>query len=69
MAGVPDDGRTAATADRALDQVVDFGWEPEQPLEGRRAKAAKDKKRKLKPGSFGASPTETMCLQWPALGL
>lgn len=34
-------------------EVVDFGWEPDQPLEGRRAKAAKDKKRKLKPGSFG----------------
>ena len=44
----------AGTEPGNAEEVVEFGWEPDQPIEGRRAKAAKDKKRKLKPGSFGA---------------
>ena len=44
----------AGTEQGNAEEVVDFGWEPDQPIDGRRAKAAKDKKRKLKPGSFGA---------------
>lgn len=33
--------------------AVEFGWTDDQPLAGRRAKAAKDRRQKLKPGSFG----------------
>lgn len=33
--------------------AVDFGWEDKRPLTGRRLKAAKDKQKKLKAGSFG----------------
>ena len=33
--------------------AVDFGWEDKRPLTGRRLKAAKDKQKKAKSGSFG----------------
>lgn len=33
--------------------AVDFGWEDKRPLAGRRLKAAKDKQKKAKSGSFG----------------
>ena len=35
--------------------AVEFGWEDKRPLAGRRLKAAKDKQKKAKSGSFGAS--------------
>lgn len=35
------------------DAAVDFGWEDKRPLTGRRLKAAKDKQKKMKAGSFG----------------
>ena len=33
--------------------AVEFGWEDKRPLAGRRLKAAKDKQKKAKSGSFG----------------
>lgn len=33
--------------------AVEFGWEDKRPLTGRRLKAAKDKQKKAKSGSFG----------------
>lgn len=33
--------------------AVAFGWEDKRPLTGRRLKAAKDKQKKAKSGSFG----------------
>jgi len=38
-------------ADR--EAAVEFGWEDKRPLTGRRLKAAKDKQKKAKSGSFG----------------
>lgn len=37
--------------------AVEFGWEDKRPLTGRRLKAAKDKQKKAKSGSFGMPPT------------
>ena len=37
--------------------AVDFGWEDKRPLAGRRLKAAKDKQKKAKSGSFGMLPS------------
>ena len=39
-----------------MDLVVEFQEEDDKPMGGRRAKIEKEKKRKLKPGSFGQSP-------------
>ena len=39
--------------------AVEFGWEDKRPLTGRRLKAAKDKQKKAKSGSFGASSQST----------
>jgi hypothetical protein len=62
MAGLQDDdGGPTTGPDEQSQQVVDFGWEPDKPLDGRRAKAAKDKKRKMKPGSFGAPYNTPQC--------
>ena len=36
-----------------MDPVVEFKEEDDKPMGGRRAKIEKEKKRKLKPGSFG----------------
>ena len=36
------------------EQTVDFGWEDDTPMSGRRQKKEREQKRKLKPGSFGA---------------
>ena len=36
-----------------MDSVVEFKEDVERPSGGRRAKAEKDRKRKMKPGSFG----------------
>ncbi len=36
-----------------LEAAVEFGWEDKRPLTGRRLKAAKDKQKKAKSGSFG----------------
>ena len=44
--------------------AVEFGWTDDQPLAGRRAKAAKDRRQKLKPGSFGEQ-CESMALLLP----
>ena len=33
--------------------AVEFGWDDRRPLAGRRLKAAKDKQKKAKSGSFG----------------
>ncbi len=38
-----------------MDPVVEFKEEDDKPMGGRRAKIEKEKKRKLKPGSFGQS--------------
>ena len=54
MANASADDGPAAGHEGEGQPTVDFGWESEKPLDGRRAKAAKAKKRKLKPGSFGA---------------
>ena len=60
-----------ATAER----TVDFGWEDDAPLGGRRLKQEREKKRKLKPGSFGAclalvlQPPCTLVLQPPRLAV
>ena len=35
------------------EQTVDFGWEDDAPVSGRRQKKEREQKRKLKPGSFG----------------
>ncbi len=35
------------------DTAVEFGWEDARPLTGRRLKAAKDKQKRTKAGSFG----------------
>ncbi len=37
----------------AAEQTVEFGWEDDTPLGGRRLKKEREKKRKFKPGSFG----------------
>ena len=42
--------------------AVEFGWTDDQPLAGRRAKAAKDRRQKLKPGSFGEGCKRTALL-------
>lgn len=41
--------------------AVDFGWEDKRPLTGRRLKAAKDKQKKMKAGSFGAFMRRQAC--------
>ena len=38
-----------------MEPVVEFREEDDKPMGGRRAKVEKEKKRKLKPGSFGQS--------------
>ena len=37
----------------AAEQTVEFGWEDDTPMGGRRLKKEREKKRKFKPGSFG----------------
>ncbi len=45
------------------DAAVEFGWEDKRPLTGRRLKAAKDKQKKAKSGSFGECPCRLLiCL-------
>ena len=44
----PDDAGPSAP-----EQTVEFGWEDDTPMGGRRLKKEREKKRKLKPGSFG----------------
>ncbi|KAK9809034.1 hypothetical protein WJX72_008211 [[Myrmecia] bisecta] len=44
--------RPAAFPEAGIDDVVEFGWDDQRPLTGRRKKAEKEKKKKLKPGSF-----------------
>lgn len=39
--------------DQETDKTIEFGWEDEKPLSGRRAAKERAKKRKMKPGSFG----------------
>ena len=41
------------TGPRPAEQIVDFGWEDDTPMSGRRQKKEREQKRKLKPGSFG----------------
>ena len=38
-----------------MDPVLEFKEEDDKPMGGRRAKIEKEKKRKMKPGSFGQS--------------
>lgn len=38
------------------DGFVNFGWEDDKPLAGRRKAAEKAKQKKARPGSFGMSP-------------
>lgn len=45
--------RPDGTGPLAEEQTVDFGWEDDAPVSGRRLKREREQKRKLKPGSFG----------------
>lgn len=53
------DDRGASDAEDMLEEgtekTLDFGWEDDKPLSGRRAAKERAKRRKVKPGSFGAS--------------
>ena len=42
-----------------MENTVEFKDEVSQPAGGRRAKMEKEKKRKMKPGSFGTNTTHT----------
>ena len=47
------DGTGPPLAEPLAEQTVDFGWEDDTPMSGRRLKKEREQKRKLKPGSFG----------------
>ena len=47
------DGPDGTGPPLAAEQTVDFGWEDDTPVSGRRQKKEREQKRKLKPGSFG----------------
>lgn len=46
-------GYAKEEAEGGMVSVVEFKEDVERPTGGRRAKAEKDRKRKMKPGSFG----------------
>ena len=49
--------------------AVEFGWEDKRPLSGRRLKAAKDKQKKAKSGSFGKALDFLPSYQFPKYSL
>lgn len=49
----PDGTGPPVAPPRVAEQTVDFGWEDDTPMSGRRQKKEREQKRKLKPGSFG----------------